>query len=182
MKRDIALLFVVVALGASRVEALPLLQLDMRNGFYDRTTRTIEASGDPFTLYAVLSLGPNTSQTDLDAWLSDTYYVSVALTPQTSTPTDLGSFTFGLAGQAPTTVGVTGGMTYGAAPLESLPGLQGYDPGDLIGQRGIYPTYFREFAFRFSPLDQTAGYDSALRPGGPGSIGPAKFAGYLPGH
>ena len=165
MKRCLCFLLVAIALTASRSEALPVLQLDMRNGFYDSGTQTIEATGDTFTVYALLTLKPGM---DVAGWLADTYYVTVALTPQVNTPSSLGSFQF-----AGTNVPVTDGMTYGTPPKDSIPGL-----GGQLGSNNVYPTYYREFAFQFSPLNQVLSYDSALRPGGPGALGSPDYADY----
>jgi len=45
-------------------------------------------------------------------------------------------------------VNVAGDMTYGAPPLETLAGQQGFDNGDL-GTHGVFETYFSEFVFQF---------------------------------
>ena len=56
-----ALICTIVAGGASRAEAIPLLQLDMKGGVYDPATETIVAPGGSFELYAILT--PQTGAT-----------------------------------------------------------------------------------------------------------------------
>jgi hypothetical protein len=41
-------------------------------------------------------------------------------------------------------------MTYGTPPIELYSSMSGSDPGDL-SKHSIYPTFFSEFAFRFTP-------------------------------
>lgn len=127
--------------------ALPTLQLDIGGGTYDLTTETIVSSGDSFTLYALLK--PNLKNT-----LSDTYYISAAVSPMVSDGTDLGSFQFNGS-----TIDVTGDMVYGVPPLEQILELQGWDSGDLP-KHGIYPTYFAEFEFQFSSTNRATGYNT----------------------
>ena len=143
----------LLATGAPVAQAVPALQLDIAGGFYDTTTQTILTSSNSFTLYALL----DTTNHRVSA--SDTYYISVALTPMTATPGNLGSFTVN-----GTNVNVTSGMTYGVPPIE-LSGAADFDPGDLAPHE-IYPTYFREFAFTFNPLNRAGIYNTATTPGG----------------
>jgi hypothetical protein len=144
-----------VLAGAARSEAVPVLQLDIVGGYYDETTQTIMSNGPNFTLVALL-----TAKKPED--LLGSYFVSVALTPQTPQPGgDFGSFSWN-----GTPYAATSGMYYGVPPIEDS-GLE-HDGGDL-GQHSIYPTYFREFEFSFdSPLTQSAQtYNTADDPGGP---------------
>lgn len=127
--------------------AVPTLQLDIAGGTYDTTTQTIVASGNPFTLYALIV--PDTWNT-----LSDTYYISAALAPKVSTASSLGSFVFN-----GTTVNATSDMLYGTPPVETL---QSHQAGDLQ-QHGIYDTYFKQFAFNFSSSNQISQYNTADR-------------------
>jgi hypothetical protein len=150
-----AILCLAMVAGAARAEAVPVLQLDIVGGYYDETTQTIMSTGPNFTLVALL-----TPKTDGDQL--GTYFVSVALTPQTAEPGgDFGSFSVD-----GTPYAVTSDMYYGVPPIEDS-GLE-HDGGDL-GQHSIYPTYFQEFAFSFdSPLTQSAQtYNTAEDPGGP---------------
>lgn len=143
----------LLAVGAPVAHAVPALQLDIAGGFYDTTDRSIMTTSSTFTLYALLD------PTQIP--VGDTYYVSVALAPQTSAGADLGSFTFNS-----TNVAVTSGMTYGVPPLEGL--LATFDPGD-ISPHGTYPTYFREFSFTFNPLNTSSVYNTQNSPGGIGA-------------
>ena len=140
---------------SSRSDAapIPMLQLDMKNGSYNTSTQTIVAPDGSFTLYALLT---PPAGSNLAALLADTYYVSIAVTPQVSTPRSLGSFTFGQQGQTQNTFQVTGDMTYGTPPIEQLWLLQGADNGDLTDP--IYPTYFTQVAFKFT--QKTVAYDT----------------------
>lgn len=143
----------LLTVGASVAHAVPALQLDIAGGFYDTTSQSIMTSSNSFTLYALLD------PTAQGVSASGTYYVSVALTPATSTSASLGSFTFN-----GTNVNVTSGMTYGTPPIE-LGGLATRDPGDLASH-GTFPTYFREFSFTFNPLNRSGIYNTADTPGG----------------
>lgn len=142
-----------IGLASTPAYAIPALQLDIAGGYYDTSTQTILTSSDTFTLYALLNLS------DTRASVTDTYYISVALTPSTASPASLGSFTFN-----GTNVNATSGMTYGVPPIE-IGGLANPDPGDLPYHE-VYPTYFSEFAFTFNPLNRSGDYDSRLNPGG----------------
>ena len=151
-------LCLIIGLMASKAYALPGLQLDISGGFYDTTTETIMTTSDTFTLYALLDTTKFTAAERLD-----TYYISVALTPQTSSSASLGSFLFGPSGGTMTTVDVTSGMTYGLPPLEGA--LATKDAGDLA-KHSVYPTYFKEFAFTFDPSKTAIAYNTQDNPGG----------------
>jgi hypothetical protein len=149
------MLCLALVAGATRAEAVPVLQLDIVGGYYDSATETILSNGPNFTLVALLT--PKAAGDQLGS-----YFVSVALTPQTPQPGgNFGSFSFDGASYA-----ATSGMYYGVPPVEAS-GLE-HDGGDL-GQHSIYPTYFREFEFSFdSALTQSAQtYNTAEDPGGP---------------
>ena len=163
----VAVLAGLVGIVSTNAEAIPVLQLDMSGGSYDSRSQTVVAGGDQFTLYAMFQPRSDWSAADINWFLSNTFYLSVALTPSIgANAANLGSFSFGQSGGAQTTVGVTGDMVYGTPPLEAFAVMQGYDNGDLEGH-GIFPTYFREFAFKFDPLARAAAYDSAVIQGGP---------------
>ncbi|MBI5194578.1 MAG: choice-of-anchor N protein [Nitrospirae bacterium] len=132
--------------------AIPSLQLDIKNGTYNNSTQTIVASQNKFTLYAYL-------KPDCKASLEDQYFISVAIHPQVTVDSDLGEFSF-----AGDTYGVTDDMIYGDPPLEISAGKQGHDAGDL-GEHGIFPTYFMEYAFEFDSDNRAIGYDTQLHPG-----------------
>jgi hypothetical protein len=150
--------FVVLCLSAAdAVEAYPLLQLDILGGHYDASTQTIVSDGPNFTLVALLTPKNNSS---VESLLNDTYYISAAISPNVSEPgADLGTFSWNS-----TSYDVTGDMTYGTPPVEGS-GLATGDPGDLA-PHSIFPTYFREFEFQFSPTATTVSYNSQDDPGG----------------
>lgn len=147
-------LFLLSPLGAS---AVPVLQLDISGGTYDTTTETVVTSDGTFTLYALGTPGGNVSASDL---LGTTFYVSIALTPQSGPgPVSFGSFDF-----ASTTYSAAD-MVYGVPPIES-DGTAAHDGGDL-GSHDIFETYFAEVSFTFDPADVSGVYNTADNPGGP---------------
>lgn len=148
--RQIPSFFSAIAL-ASGAWALPVLQLDIAGGAYDNTTETKVTSAQQFDLTALLN----------SESAAGNYYISMALTPQTSLGGDYGSFVFN--GH---TVNATGDMVYGAPPLEAN---QGFDPGDL-SPHDIYPTYFFEYAFTFDPAQTVSAYNVADNSTAPGSL------------
>jgi hypothetical protein len=88
----VAIAAVVCVGAASRVEAYPLLQLDIVGGTYDRETATIVSDGDTFMLLARLTPEPNT---DPAASLAETYYISAVVSPQVGPiGSTIGSFTY----------------------------------------------------------------------------------------
>lgn len=155
-KKITGALFTLAVLGLlpHTAEAVPVLQLDIAGGDYDNGTQTIVTSSDVFTLYALID--PNSTNT-----LGDTYYISAAITPQLSSSASLGSFTFN-----GTSVDVTADMYYGLPPLEAI--IEA-DPNDLP-RHGIFPTYYREFAFQFSSANMITSYNSEYRAQSGGAI------------
>jgi hypothetical protein len=144
-----ALVLVAFVVGVpQRASATPLLQLEISGGAYDPVSGTTTAKTNAFTLYAYLTPKNNTSPAQLQAMLSETFYLSAALTPKLTTQTkqtELGSFT--LNG---TTVNATSDMVYGTPPAQQYLGGTTYD------------TYFKEFAFKFqSASTSTAGTSSS---------------------
>jgi hypothetical protein len=158
-KKITGALFTLAVLGCAPLEAfaVPSLQLDIAGGGYDYGTQTIVTSSDTFTLYALLK--PSSSNT-----LSDTYYISAALTPQVKTAGSLGSFVFN-----GTTVNATADMNYGVPPLEAN---LSFDSGDL-SKHSIFPTYFKEFGFQFNSANRIATYNSQDRAQDGGAINTA---------
>jgi hypothetical protein len=151
----------------SRVEAVPVLQLDIIGGHYDEATETIVSDGPSFTLVALLTLGSHQSFNPLDS-----YFVSAAITPQVGpTASTIGNYTWN-----GTNYRVTQDMTYGTPPLEGLHGDATRDPGDL-SPHGTYPTFFNEFEFQFSAAQTATTYNSQDSPGGltPSSTGLSYF-------
>jgi hypothetical protein len=119
-------LSVLFILCAGVAYAIPSLQLDIAGGIYDSATETIIATDKSFSLYAFLIPDKKINATQ-------TYYISAALVPPTSSPATLGSFSF-----AGTPVNVTSGMTIGT------PGTT-----DKLPSHGIFDTFFKEFSFTF---------------------------------
>lgn len=155
--KKIYFIFSVVLLLGSFIDivpafAIPSLQLDIKNGVYDKKSETIVAAGNNFTLYAYLI-------PDIKAQLEDKYYISAAITPQVETLSDLGSFTF-----AGTEYDVTGELIPGNPPVEILPSGQNHDAGDLP-PHGIFPTYFMEYSFKFDDGHRSNPYNAQLSPG-----------------
>lgn len=151
-KSVLALLFtgVLSVSTASPSFAIPTLQLDISNGSYDSGTETIETWNESFTLYAYLI--PDSSNT-----LEGTYYISLALVPATSSSGSLGTININS-----TTIDVTSGMDYGVPPIENTAGIQDWDNGDLM-KHDVYPTYFYEYSFSFSSLNEITAYNTQDR-------------------
>jgi hypothetical protein len=147
-------------LAATSARAVPTLQLDILGGTYDSATQTIIAPSASFTLYAYL-------QPETRSALTDRYFLSMALLPSTSIAGNYGSFTINGS-----PVNVTSGMDYGTPPLESILGGAATDPGDL-SPHGIFPTYFYEKPFQFSPFNISGLYNTQTQTG----IGPQAGSG-----
>ncbi len=144
--------FATIIFLSSPALAIPSLQLDIGNGTYDWSTQTIVASSETFTLYALLK------PTYVNK-ISDTYFISAALVPKTSSPENLGTFYFN-----GTPVDATGDMVYGIPPVEN-DGTAGKDSGDLA-PHGIFKTYFAEFEFNFIGSQKALIYNTQDNPGG----------------
>lgn len=128
-------------LAVSSIFATPMLQLDMSDGIYDPSTQTTVNTTNSFDLIALLDLS-KTSNT------SGIYYVSMAVTPGISGAADLGSVDFDGVDYK-----VTADMMYGTPPFS-----MGSLTGDLP-THGIYPTYYKEFAFSFEGDSEVMAYD-----------------------
>jgi len=135
-----------IMLLAAPARAVPQLQLDIFGGTYDTSTETIVASGNSFSVYAY---GLTSAVS-----LSDSFYLSMALMPSTSSSGSYGSFAIN-----GTPINVTAGMTFGTPPLETVLGGASFDPGDLASH-GIFPTYFAEQLFTFSSGVQSGVYNT----------------------
>ena len=154
MKKTLYMFMVIVLLSlgflSSPALAINTLQLDIMDGTYDSGTQTIIAPTDSFKLYALL-------KPDFGNNLLDTYYISAALIPSIAPPGDnLGSFSFD-----GDTIDVTGEMTYGTPPFETI-ATQLYDPKDLPPHE-IYDTYFKEFGFQFNSANRITAYNTQDR-------------------
>lgn len=144
----IAMMFIA---SVKEAHAVPNLQLDISDGWYDSATETITSSGSSFTLYALLEDGAD---------IGDTFYISIALSPQIAEPgADIGSFNFN-----GDTINATADMTYGIPPLEA-DGSAANDGQDL-GSHGIYPTYFMEYEFTFDSAQTVNSYNAQDDSGG----------------
>jgi len=157
------ILIIIVLLNVTTMAyATPNLQLDIANGIYNPKStvfgynpainaETIVATDNSFTLYALMK------EFDKKTSLSDTFYISVALTPQTS-PDGLGnggSFIFD-----GNTINVSNtDMVYGVPPIET--NLL-HDPQDL-STHDIFLTYFKEIAFKFDPAKTISEYNTQDR-------------------
>lgn len=153
--RGVRAMFVLALAGfvPGSAAGFPVLQLDISGGHYDTTTETIVASGQVFTLHAIL-----TPKEDADALLGQKFYISAALVPKVGPGgQNLGSFTF--AGK---TVAATGEMTYGNPPIEAA---TDHDGGDL-GPHSIFETFYAEFPFQFSSGNTAVAYNTQTNPGG----------------
>jgi len=124
------------------------LQLDISDGVYDEVTQTTVATGSGFVLYALLN--------PQKASITDTYYISMAISPKVDSPAALGSFSFrDMALDVTTVYDVTGNMTYGTPPIEAL---EAFESGDLP-PHGMFPTYFAEYSFTFDSSHKADAYD-----------------------
>lgn len=147
----------VLLFVAGKALAVPSLQLGIENGYYigdgiistDTDEDTVFASGNNFNLYAYLA-------DDDRNLVSDTYFISIALVPITNVNLNLGSIKF--AGEE---INVTGGMKYGAPPLEDA---FGWESGDL-SKHGIFETYYTERQFNFDSSRYFNQFDTQLFPG-----------------
>ena len=155
--RAILLLFLTAGftLTGRPAFAVPSLQLDIGGGTYDTVTESIVASSNSFTLYALLV-------PDTRALLTNTYFISASLIPQVAPP----GATLGSISIDGTPYTVTDDMLYGNPPVDTVLAGQDHEPGDLP-PHDIFPTYFLEYAFQFSPNDKATEYNTAENPGGP---------------
>ncbi len=151
LKMALAALLAVAGFAAppQHAHAVPTLQLGIQGGSYDLASETIFSAGPSFALYALLK--PNGSNT-----LGDTYYLSMAVTPQVLVPTDLGSFTVNGS-----TFNVTTDMVLGTPPIDAF--SSGHDAGDLPAH-GVFPTYFAEIEFSFSAANQSGIFNTQDNP------------------
>ncbi len=153
-----------VVRNAAAVPMLPTLQLDIGDGTYDAVDETIVATADPFTLYALLSTGGDSTL------LGRTYFISVAIRPQVGPASSiLGSFVFDGS-----SIVVTEDMTFGVPPIETLGAPQGFDAHDL-GKHDIFATFFVEIPFTFDTNKKAVPYNTADNPGGPAPTSTGTF-------
>jgi len=146
----VVVLSMCLGLVAGTANAVPTLQLGITDGVYDLSSQTVISTSPSFSLYAFL-------MPDNNNLITDTYYLSMALTPQVFGPANLGSFTYN-----GNTVNATSDMTYGTPPIDAFSSTHDY--GDLA-KHGVFPTYFKEIEFSFSSGDQSAVFDVQGNPG-----------------
>jgi hypothetical protein len=130
MKKKLSILGVAFILSiflCSPLLAVPTLQLDILDGTYDPITETIMATGNQFTLRALVK----------DGYISNPYYISAAYLPQADSTGGLGSFSF--AGNAVD----SGDLIYGNPPVDVV--ANNLD----LPSHDIFPTYYYEYAFSF---------------------------------
>jgi len=155
--------------------AVPQLQLDILDGWYDTTTETIVTDANKFSLFAYFT--PNGNDNGFgnsggcgtpdckNPSISDNFFLSIALTPQaspTTNPLPDGSFDVTHNGNT-TTTQVVEDMVYGTPPIEAN-GTAGFDAGDLP-KHDIFPTFFSEIQFNFSSSLQSGIYDTSVNTG-----------------
>ncbi len=152
MKRIFFLSLGLAVLVSTAASAVPVLQLDIAGGQYANASETIVTSADAFTVYSYATPSGNVSSSSI---LGTTFYLSVALTPET-TPNgaNLGSFT--VNGH---TYLATQDMTFGVPPIETN-GTASHDGGDL-GAHDIYSTHFVEIPFTFTAANRSGEYNTA---------------------
>jgi hypothetical protein len=152
------LVVAILVCAARPAAAIPLLQLDIKNGVYQSGSDggTTVATSQAFTLYAYLTPAAGTTPTQLNQLLNTTYYIAAAISPKFPQPgANLGSFTFN-----GTKIRATQDMVYGIPPVEGfLGGTAGSDAGDLVHD-GIYDTYFKQFSFNFTSAQKAIPYDA----------------------
>src|SRR5215467_14303976 len=105
---------VAACFSSAPAQAYPSLQLDILGGHYDSSTETIVSSTNSFSVYAYLIPSDSSCKSNC-TFLGDNYYLSMALIPATATSGNYGSFT-----ENGNTVNVTGSMTYGTPPLDTV--------------------------------------------------------------
>lgn len=135
--------------------AYPVLQLDIGGGYYvGGADETIVASSQSFTLYALLTPGPE----GFDEYDSESFYISAALVPVGDDPlpsgTDLGSFDF-----AENTYAVIGDMEYGNPPLGAP------DKNSDLPSHDVFPAYYIEHTFYFDETQTVGSYDTQYNTG-----------------
>jgi hypothetical protein len=138
--------------------AVPVLQLDIGGGWYNRIgdpfydsrydNETIVSKGDSFILYALMKLQPGKTS------LSEDYTIAMALyppVPELTPRPNYGSFIFD-----GNTYGVTADMAYGTPA---------YDKKGTLPTHDVYPTYYKTVTFNFVAGNTVGEYDTQLHPG-----------------
>ena len=136
-----------LTLFAGSALAVPVLQLDIDGGFYVAAGEdSIMTSDEIFSVYAYATPKNNKPSTEAEI-LADTYYLSIALSPQVDEPGgDFGSFVVN-----GTTVNATQDMTFGTPPTTA---------DRDIGSHGVYDTYYYEIEFSLNPANTSGVYNT----------------------
>jgi hypothetical protein len=142
--------------------AVPMLQLDASPSIYLAGEETVQATANPFTLYA---LG-DTSSSKFS--LSSYYYVAVAVINKSGAPMTFGSLSSSSLGsfKIDSTTYHLSDLFFGTPPIENALLQQPKDAGDLP-THGVFPTYFTELKFKFNTANTAISYNTADHPGGP---------------
>lgn len=146
-----ALAFALTLGFSGAASALPVAQVDILGGSYCSVScdETVVTDASAFTVYTYGNTATGNG-TPVDPTMP--WYLSVAITPQTTTGTDFGSFTVN------GTTYTTADMTYGTPPLELFTELDGFDSGDL-STHGVYDTLFTQVVVNWDPLQTRSGVD-----------------------
>ncbi len=131
-------LSLALSLGTSAF-AVPYLQLDISNSFYDTTTETVTATGSQFMTYALI----NSKSQEFSA--NDTFFLSVAIDNNSGTSGNFGSFLFN-------------GVTYSSANMTN-----GTPSG--LSTHDIFSTLYAETSFTLNPDQKAAEYNVQDDPG-----------------
>lgn len=154
---------------SSHALALPSLQLDIIPGVYvgggDDTTY---ATADAFDLYAYMQESAHGKTTSL----TDTYYLSIAVSPRQAEGdiSSIGSFSVDGTSYS------FSDLVYGTPPVDSAD----------LAPHGIFATYFMEMSFTFTAADTVAAYNVQDDSSSPGTMYYKMFdidtTGLLPGY
>ena len=129
-----------MAIGTA--SAIPTLQLDIEGGYYDPVHEDMVSGSSVFNLYAygnsngTTGGGGNVTTAEM---LTNTYYLSIALTPTVETATNLGSIDVN-----GTTYSATSDFNFGTPPFDATA-----NPDLTHG--GYFDTYYLELDFQFDP-------------------------------
>ena len=155
--KGLAILLLFMAMNVAY--AVPMLQLGIGGGTYDPVTETIVTTSPSFTLYAYGKKGADGDTVfNKVVDLSEQFFISIALTPQTgpTAPSSIGSFD------------VNGNtydiddMIYGVPPIEGGDAtMDGHD----LQKHGIFETFFLEIPFLFVSNQTTASVNTQDTPG-----------------
>jgi hypothetical protein len=154
-------LALVLAAGVvAPAQAIPSLQLDAAPSLYNHGDESVQATANPFQLYAL-------ANNDSSFSMSSTYYISLAIVNHSGAPMTLSDMFFGSFNVSGS--GISGGsktysysdLVFGNPPFEANVNM---DAGDLPSH-GIYPTYFAQVGFKFDAAKTATPYNSADTPG-----------------